>query len=81
MIDPAVSWLMFFTLGAGVVVAGGAFAYFLTSRRNREVTEASLVGAGPRAARNDSGALPDLLGVGLFALIAMALLLIGYAYS
>lgn len=73
-----ISWLMFFTLVAGVVIAAAIFLRFLHSRRNREIAEGAIVGTGPRARHNDSGALPELAGVFLFALIVMGLLFAGY---
>jgi hypothetical protein len=34
-----ISWLMFFTLGAGLIIAVVAFSYFLRSRRNRAIAQ------------------------------------------
>ena len=34
-----ISWLMFFTFGAALVAAGGAFFYFLRKRRNRDIAQ------------------------------------------
>lgn len=76
--DQAISWLMFFTLASGIVIASVAFLAFLRSHRNREIAEATLVGAGPRARRHDIGALPELVGLVVFALIVMSLLFVGY---
>jgi hypothetical protein len=73
-----ISWLMFFTLAAGVVIAAGVFLAFLRSQRNREIAEGALVAAGPRARRHDIGALPDLVGVFVLALVIMGLLFWGY---
>jgi len=35
--DAPISWLMFFTLGAGVLVGAGLFIQFMRSRHNREI--------------------------------------------
>ena len=40
--NAAVPSLMFFTLGAGLIIGIVGFAYFLTSRRNRAAAERAL---------------------------------------
>lgn len=76
--DQPISWLMFFTFAATIFIIAGAFIYFLRSRRNREIAEEALAGADrPRVNKGADGALPDLLGVALFAFIAMGLLAVG----
>jgi hypothetical protein len=37
-----ISGLMFFTLGAGLVIAAAAFWYFLRQRRNRRIAQEAL---------------------------------------
>jgi hypothetical protein len=77
--DQPISWLMFFTLGAGIFVAAGLFLNFLRSRHNREIAALALEGngrGGPSIA--PSGALPELAGLLVVALIAMGLLTAGY---
>ena len=77
--DQPVSWLMFFTFAATIFIIAGACIYFLRSRRNREIASGALVGGNhPRVNKGADGALPDLLGITLFAVIAMALLTIGF---
>ncbi len=75
-----IAWLMFFTLSAGVAIAGGALLYFLRSRYNRAVAGHALIGEdkstpGPTT----DGALPEILGVLALAVMVMGLLLLGYA--
>lgn len=75
-----IAWLMFFTLAAGVVIAGGGLMLFLRSRHNRHVAERTLVGTdGAGHGPAPDGALPELLGLLAVAAVAMALLLLGYA--
>jgi hypothetical protein len=77
--DQPVSWLMFFTFAATIFIIAGACIYFLRSRRNREIAADALAGGDhPRVNKGTDGALPDLLGITLFAFIAMALLTIGF---
>lgn len=77
--DQPVSWLMFFTFAATIFIIAGACIYFLRSRRNREIAAGALAGGDhPRVDKGTDGALPDLLGITLFAFIAMALLTIGF---
>jgi hypothetical protein len=72
--DQPVSWLMFFTFAATIFIIAGAFIYFLRSRRNRDIAADALTGGDhPRVNKGADGALPDLLGVTVFAFIAMAL--------
>jgi hypothetical protein len=78
--DAPVSWLMFFTLAAGVFIIAGALIRFLHSHRNREIAAGALAGDNsPKVGATPNGALPDLAGVVLFALIAMGLLAFGYS--
>ena len=78
--DGAVSWLMFFTLVAGLAIITGAFLMFLRSGRNRDIAAATLAGDNKASASpTGNGALPDLIGIGVFAAIAMGLLLVGYS--
>lgn len=80
--DQPVSWLMFFTFAATIFVIAGAFIYFLRSQRNRVIAEAALAGGDhPRSRKVADGALPDLLGITLFAFIAMGLLALGYSHK
>jgi hypothetical protein len=52
----------------------------LHSHRNREIAAEALVGDNsPKVSATPNGALPDLAGVVLFALIAMGLLAFGYS--
>ena len=44
--DQPISWLMFFTLAAGVVIVGFAFVHFIRSRSNRAVAADTLEGNG-----------------------------------
>lgn len=76
--DQPISWLMFFTFAATIFIIAGGFIYFLSSRRNREIAEGALAGGErPRVDKGADGALPDLLGITVFAFIAMGLLAIG----
>jgi len=77
--DQPISWLMFFTFAATIFIIAGAFAYFLRSRHNREISENALAGSDhPPVRKGADGALPDLLGIAVFAFIAMGLLTIGF---
>lgn len=78
MSDQSVSWLMFFTLSAVIVVAAGAFLYFLRSQRNRDVASEALAGDGAGRGTTPSGAMPELAGVAAIFLLAMGLLASGY---
>ena len=74
--DAPVSWLMFFTLAAGMFILAGAFIRFLHSQRNRDIAAHALAGDNsPRVAATPNGALTDLAGVLVFALVVMGLLL------
>ena len=76
--DQPISWLMFFTFAATIFIIAGGFIYFLQSRRNREIAEDALAGEDrPRVNKGADGALPDLLGITVFAFVAMGLLTIG----
>ena len=77
--DQPVSWLMFFTFAATIFIIAGSFIYFLRSRHSRDIAANALAGSDhPRVNKGIDGALPDLLGVTLFAFIAMGLLFIGF---
>jgi hypothetical protein len=76
--DAPISWLMFFTLAAGIVVAAGMFVSFLRSRHNREIAAYALEGDGRSRRGEPSGAAPELVGLLAVALVAMALLTFGY---
>ncbi len=75
--DQPISWLMFFTLASGVVIVGFVFLSFIRSRSNREAAANALEGDGRSRGAAPSGALPELLAVTAFALIAMGLLALG----
>lgn len=76
-----ITWLTFFTLVAGLLVAAGGFLYFLSSRHNRYRAEQALLGTGTRTSGSTpDGALPELLGILILAVGAMALLTAGYTY-
>ena len=78
--DGPVSWLMFFTLVAGLAIITGAFLMFLRSGRNRDIAAATMTGDNkPSASPAGNGALPDLIGIGVFAAIVMGLL--GFGFS
>jgi hypothetical protein len=76
--DAPISWLMFFTLAAGIVAAAGFCLSFLRSRHNREVAAYTLEGDGRSRGIEPSGAAPELVGLFAIAMIAMALLTYGY---
>lgn len=75
--DQPISWLMFFTLAAGVAIVGFAFLNFIKSRSNRAVAADTLEGNGTGRGAAPDGALPELVGITVFALIAMGLLATG----
>jgi hypothetical protein len=75
--DQPISWLMFFTLIAGVVIVGGIFINFIRSRSNREAAENALEGDGRSRGMAPSGAGAEILAVGAFTLLAMGLLAFG----
>ena len=77
--DAAISWLMFFTLSAGVVVSAALLISFLRSRHNREIAAYALEGDGRSQGGEPSGAATELLALAAAAAIAMALLTVGYA--
>ncbi len=77
--DNPISWLMFFTLSAGVFIIAGAFVYFLRSRTNREIAAYALEGDGRGKGMASSGAAPELIGFAGIALAVMALLATGYS--
>lgn len=74
-----ITWLTFFTLASGIVVAGALMIAFLRSRHNRHVASRALVGteSGGHQPAPD-GALPELLGLLAIAGVVMALLAFGY---
>ena len=76
--DAPISWLMFFTLAAAVIVAAGFFLQFLRSRHNRAVASAALGGDQPSRGSAPDGAGPELAALLVVALLAMALLTFGY---
>src|ERR1700761_3644867 len=76
--DAPLNWLMFFTLAAGVIVAGGLFLAFLRSRRNRDIAAYALGGDGRTRGVEPSGAGAELGGLLAAALIVMGLLTFGY---
>jgi hypothetical protein len=75
--DQPISWLMFFTLIAGAVIVGGFFINFIRSRHNREIAANTLEGDGRSRGMAPSGAGPEILAVGAFAILAMGLLAFG----
>lgn len=75
--DQPISWLMFFTFAAGIVIVGFAFLNFIRSRSNRAVAADTLEGNGTGRGAAPDGALPELIGVTVFALLAMGLLATG----
>ncbi|MGX7744165.1 hypothetical protein [Rhodopseudomonas parapalustris] len=79
--DQPISWLMFFTLAAGVVVVGLAFVNFIRSRSNREIAADTLEGNGTGRGAAADGALPELAAIAVFAFIAMGLLAAGATYK
>ena len=79
--DNPISWLMFFTLAAGVVIVGGLFLNFIRSHSNREAAEHALEGDGRSRGMAASGAGPELIAVAVFAFMAMGLLAFGYNNS
>lgn len=76
--DNPISWLMFFTLVAGVVVIAGGFIYDLRSRSHREIAANALQGDGSGKGAAPSGAAPELIGFAVLALAVMGLLTAGY---
>src|ERR1700760_1580171 len=76
--EAPISWLMFFTLAAGLVVAAGFFLHFLRSRRNRAIAATALGGNQPSRGVEPDGAGAELGELLAVALIAMALLAFGY---
>ena len=77
--DQPISWLMFFTFAATIFFIAGTFIYFLQSQRNRDIAEDALAGSdNPQVRKGTDGALPDLLGITVFAFIAMGLLTVGF---
>jgi hypothetical protein len=77
--DAPISWLMFFTLVAGLVVAAGFFVRFLHSHHNREIAAEALEGDGRSWGFAPAGAGPELIGLLVVALVAMAFLTVGYS--
>ena len=80
--DAPVSWLMFFTFAAVIFIIAGAFIRHLHSRHNRDIAANALAGDNsPRVGITPNGALADLAGVFIFALMVMGLLGLGYSYK
>jgi hypothetical protein len=79
--DQPISWLMFFTLAAGIVIVGFVFINFIKSRSNRAVAADTLEGSGHGRGMAPDGAAPELIGLTVFALLAMALLATGVSNS
>jgi hypothetical protein len=77
--DNPISWLMFFTLAAGVFIIAGAFIYFLRSRTNREIAAEALGGDNSRQGATPNGAGPELVGFAVIGLAVMGLLATGYS--
>jgi hypothetical protein len=76
--DAPISWLMFFTLVAAVIVAASFFLHFLRSRHNRAIASSALGGERRSRGVEPDGAGAELGGLLAVALIAMALLAFGY---
>lgn len=76
--DAPITWLMFFTLAAGIVVAAGLFIAFLRSKHNREIAACALEGDARGSGPAPSGAGAELGGILVVALVAMSLLTFGY---
>jgi hypothetical protein len=76
--DTPISWLMFFTLSAGVIVAGGFFLQFLRSRHNRAIAASALGGEHRSRGVEPDGAGVELVGFLVLAVIGMGLLAFGY---
>jgi hypothetical protein len=76
--DTPISWLMFFTLVATVIVAAGFFLQFLRSRHNRAIATSALGGERRSRGVEPDGAGAELGGLLVVALIAMVLLAFGY---
>jgi len=77
--DNPISWLMFFTLAAGVFTLAGAFICFLRTRTNREVAAEALGGDESRKGATPNGAGPELVGFALIGIAVMVLLAFGYS--
>jgi hypothetical protein len=77
--DNPISWLMFFTLAAGVFIIAGAFIYFLRSHTNREIAAEALGGDGSRKGATPNGAGPELIGFAVLGIAVMGLLATGYS--
>jgi hypothetical protein len=76
--DAPISWLMFFTLAAGLIVAAGFFLSFLRSRHNRAIAATALGGNERSRGIEPDGAGAELFGFLAVAIVAMALLVFGY---
>lgn len=76
--DTPISWLMFFTLAAAVIVAAGFFLHFLQSRHNRSIASSALGGEQRSRGVEPDGAAAELAGLFAVALLAMVLLAFGY---
>ncbi len=80
MSDQPVSWLMFFTLAAVIVIAGGSFIWFLRSQSNRDTAHHALGIDGADFKPTRPGALPELVGVVVIIAVALGILAAGYKY-
>jgi hypothetical protein len=69
---------MFFTLAAGLIVAVGFFLFFLRSRHNRAIAASTLGGEHHSRGVEPDGAGAELGGLLVVAIVAMALLALGY---
>ena len=77
--DAPVSWLMLFTFAATIFIIAGGFIRHLHSQHNRDIAANALVGDDRRqVAATPNGALADLAGLLVFALVVMGLLAFGY---
>ena len=73
------SWIValtFMTLVAGAAVGLLMLFRLMRRREDARIAEGALIGKGHR---HDAGALPELAGVGVVAVAAMAMLTVGYA--
>ncbi len=70
--DAPLSWLMFFTLAAGIVVGAALFLSFLRSRHNRGIAAYALEGDGKSRGIEPSEAAAELGGL-LAIAVRMAL--------
>ena len=77
--DAPVSWIMFFTLAAGILLSRALFIRFLHSQRNRDIAANALAGDNsPRVALRRM-ARCQISWAWVFAVIVMGLLAFGYS--